>query len=188
MRQTVRPQVLWWLCSGLWSLNVATQPCVSATDCNSDAFESSVCFNTKFENTSSKKYSMAWVRERTYTPRGRRLSAKLVPTFAGRGRRVVSVTDPYDHILGFLDRSRYFFFQVAPQLYSRGWVDPVPDPLLRKSGSSGNRDKELKMLFICWYWLSDCSWMPWRKPRAALPSFSWPQLPFRQSPSQNSRG
>jgi hypothetical protein len=32
------------------------------------------------------------------------------------------------------------FYQVAPQLYSRGWVDPVPDPLLlRKSGSSGNR-------------------------------------------------
>jgi hypothetical protein len=23
------------------------------------------------------------------------------------------------------------FYQVAPQLYSRGWVDPVPDPLLR---------------------------------------------------------
>jgi hypothetical protein len=34
------------------------------------------------------------------------------------------------------------FFQVAPQLYSRGWVDPVPDPLLlRKSGSAGNRTR-----------------------------------------------
>jgi hypothetical protein len=42
---------------------------------------------------------------------------------------VISVTDPYGRILGFLDRSRYFF-QVAPQLYSRGLVDPVPDPLL----------------------------------------------------------
>jgi hypothetical protein len=31
---------------------------------------------------------------------------------------VVIVTDPYDCILGFLDRSRYFFFQVAPYLYS----------------------------------------------------------------------
>jgi hypothetical protein len=30
---------------------------------------------------------------------------------------VVNVTDPYGHIIGFLDRSRYFFFQVAPQLY-----------------------------------------------------------------------
>jgi hypothetical protein len=42
---------------------------------------------------------------------------------------VVSATDAHGRILGFLDRSRYYFFQVAPQLYSRGWVDPVPDPL-----------------------------------------------------------
>jgi hypothetical protein len=27
---------------------------------------------------------------------------------------VFGVTDPYGRILGFLDRSRYFFFQVAP--------------------------------------------------------------------------
>jgi hypothetical protein len=33
---------------------------------------------------------------------------------------VVSVTDPYGSILDFLDRSRYFFFPLAPQLYSRG--------------------------------------------------------------------
>jgi hypothetical protein len=72
----------------------------------------------------------------------RRLSVKLVPTFVDRLCHVVSVTDPYGLILGFLDQSRYFFFQVAPQLYSRGWVDPVPDPLLlRKSGSAGNRTR-----------------------------------------------
>jgi hypothetical protein len=57
---------------------------------------------------------------------------------------VVSVTDLYGLILGFLERGRYFFFQVAPQLYSRGRVDPVPDPLLlRKSGSAGNRTRTL---------------------------------------------
>jgi hypothetical protein len=55
---------------------------------------------------------------------------------------VVSVTDPYGRNLGFLDRSRYFFYQVAPQLYSRGLVDPVPDPLLlRESGSAENRTR-----------------------------------------------
>jgi hypothetical protein len=54
---------------------------------------------------------------------------------------MVSVTDPYGGILGFLDRSRNFFIQVAPQLYSRGWVDPVPDPPLRKSGSDGNKTR-----------------------------------------------
>jgi hypothetical protein len=40
-----------------------------------------------------------------YRPSDRRLSAKLVPTFADdRGCYVVSVTDPYGRILGFLDR------------------------------------------------------------------------------------
>jgi hypothetical protein len=39
-----------------------------------------------------------------YRPSGRRLSAKLVTTFAERGRHVVSVTYPYCLILGFLDR------------------------------------------------------------------------------------
>jgi hypothetical protein len=43
------------------------------------------------------------------------MSAKLMPTFADRGCHVVSVTVPYSRILYFLDRSRYFFFQVAPQ-------------------------------------------------------------------------
>jgi hypothetical protein len=77
-----------------------------------------------------------------YRPSDCRLSAKLVPNFADRGCCVVSRTDPYGLILGFLDRSRYYFFQVAPQLYSRGSVDSVPDPLLlRKPGSAGNRTR-----------------------------------------------
>jgi hypothetical protein len=68
----------------------------------------------------------------------------LEPTVADRRCHVVRVTDPYGRILGFLYRSRYFFFQVAPQLYSRGWVDPAPDPLLlRKFGSAGNRTWDL---------------------------------------------
>jgi hypothetical protein len=55
-----------------------------------------------------------------YRPSDRRLSANLVPTFVDRGCHLVNVTDPYGRIIGFLDRNRYFFFQVAPQLYSRG--------------------------------------------------------------------
>jgi hypothetical protein len=43
--------------------------------------------------------------------------------------------------LGFLDRSRYFL-ETAPQLSSRGSVDPAPDPLhLRKSGSAENQTR-----------------------------------------------
>jgi hypothetical protein len=48
----------------------------------------------------------------------RRMPAKLVPAFADRGCRMVSATDPYGSIVGFLDLSRYFFFQAAPQLYT----------------------------------------------------------------------
>jgi hypothetical protein len=74
-----------------------------------------------------------------YFPSDRRLSAKLVPAFEDRRCHVVGVTDAYGRILEFLDRNRDFVFQVAPQLYSRSWVDPVPDSLLlRKSGSAGN--------------------------------------------------
>jgi hypothetical protein len=81
------------------------------------------------------------VRE-LYRPNDLRLSANIVSTFADRGYLVVSVTDAYGRILGFLDRSRYFFFRAAPQLYPRSWVDPVPDPLLlRNCGSAGNRTR-----------------------------------------------
>jgi hypothetical protein len=52
----------------------------------------------------------------SYRPSDRRLSAKSVPTFADRECHIVSVMDPDCRILGFLNRSHYFFFQVAPQL------------------------------------------------------------------------
>jgi hypothetical protein len=77
-----------------------------------------------------------------YRPSDRRLSAKLVPTFAWSAQRIPTSVNP-----GFLDRSRYSFIQVAPQLSSWGWVDPVPDPLLlRKLGRAGNRTRNL---WIC---------------------------------------
>jgi hypothetical protein len=50
----------------------------------------------------------------------RRVSVKLVPTFADRGCHVVSAMDPHGRILGFPDQSDYYFFQVALHLYSRG--------------------------------------------------------------------
>jgi hypothetical protein len=52
--------------------------------------------------------------------KGSKVEAKLVPTFADGGCQVVSETNPYGRILGFLDRSSYFFFQLTLQLYSRG--------------------------------------------------------------------
>jgi hypothetical protein len=49
----------------------------------------------------------------------RRLSAKLVPTLANRGCRVVSAIPPQSLIFGFLDQSRYFL-EIAPQISPRG--------------------------------------------------------------------
>jgi hypothetical protein len=67
--------------------------------------------------------------------------AKLVPTLAERRDIALSARlITYGRNFVFLDRGRYFFFQVAPQLSSRGYVEPIPDPLLlRKSGNVGNR-------------------------------------------------
>jgi hypothetical protein len=86
--------------------------------------------------------SMVWVREQTIPTERTPLVGEVSVNFADRGCHVVSVTDIYGRILGFLDRSRCIFFQVSPQLYSRDWVEPIPDPLLlRKSGSVGNRPR-----------------------------------------------
>jgi CBS-domain-containing membrane protein len=41
-----------------------------------------------------------------FRPSDRRFSAKLVPIFEDRGCHVVSVTDSYGRILGFLDRGK----------------------------------------------------------------------------------
>jgi hypothetical protein len=72
----------------------------------------------KFTRERNKQtYSVAWVRERTMpTERPQLIGEVNSNFFAVRGSSVVSTTDPYGFIFGFLDRSRYFFFKVAPQL------------------------------------------------------------------------
>jgi hypothetical protein len=94
----------------------------------------------QFLPTSLNTPSPSTWRYQVYRPSDRRLSAKLVSASADRECRVVSATDPYGRILYFLDQSSYYLFQVAPQLYSRCWVHPVPGPLVpRRSGVAGNR-------------------------------------------------
>jgi hypothetical protein len=75
-----------------------------------------------YTNDDVLKYFFPWPESTSelYRPSDRGLSAKLIPTFMDRECHVVSLTDPYGRILDFLDLSRYFFFQVAPHLYSRG--------------------------------------------------------------------
>jgi hypothetical protein len=71
------------------------------------------------------------------------VSAKFADRRVSRGRRdrsstaVISVSRP----------KPLLFFQAAPQLYSRGWMVPVPDPILvKKCGSVGNR---IRYFWIC---------------------------------------
>jgi hypothetical protein len=92
-------------------------------------------FRVRISNVVKKNY-VTWVRERTIPTERPSLEGEVSANFCGetvpRGKRD-------GRILGFLDRNSYFSF-LAPQLYSRGWVDSVPDPLLlRKSGSAGIR-------------------------------------------------
>jgi hypothetical protein len=55
---------------------------------------------------------MVLVRERTIpTERPPLVGEVIANFFAGRGCHVVSMTDPYGLIFGFLDRSRYFSFK-----------------------------------------------------------------------------
>jgi hypothetical protein len=58
-----------------------------------------------------KKNSVALVCERT-------ILTEQPPVDEVSTNCVVSTTDPYGRIPGFLDWSHYCFFQVAPQLYS----------------------------------------------------------------------
>jgi hypothetical protein len=88
----------------------------------------------------TKLNSVSLIRERTMPTERPPLVSEVNANFGDSGCRVVSATDPHGRILGFLDRSRCFFFQIAFQLYSQGSVDRVPDPLLlRKSGCIENR-------------------------------------------------
>jgi hypothetical protein len=66
-------------------------------------------------------YYVVLVRERTVpTERPPLLGEVSANFFADRRCYVVRAADPHGLILVFIDRSRYYVFQVAPQLHSRG--------------------------------------------------------------------
>jgi hypothetical protein len=95
----------------------------------------------------NKTNSVAWARKRTI-PTGRppiavEVGAKFLRI---EGCRVVRAADPLRLSSRISRPEPLLFFQVAPQLYSWGWVDHVPVPLLvRKSGNTGNRTRPLDL-------------------------------------------
>jgi hypothetical protein len=69
----------------------------------------------------------------------------FAPSFVDREVSRDQCGDSPLSLISVLDDSRYFIFQTAPHLSSRGWVDPVSDPiLLRKSDNTGNRTRDLQ--------------------------------------------
>jgi hypothetical protein len=94
-----------------------------------------------FQIYTTKMNTVAWVRDRTIP------TDKVSVNFCGEKYHVINTTDPCGRILDSLDFSHYYFFQIAPQLYSRGWVYHVPDPLFpRKSRIAWNLTRDL---WIC---------------------------------------
>jgi hypothetical protein len=104
-----------------------------------------LCTVISFIQTHSMAFSPQANSTDWSTATGRRI---LMQTFMGRG--VWSGQHggtPTAVNLSSVDRSCYFFFQVAPHLSSRGWVDPVPDsPLIRKSCST---EKRTRYIWVC---------------------------------------
>jgi hypothetical protein len=104
---------------------------------------SSRCVCRLISGANNKKLnSVPGVRERTIPterpPLVREVSAKLLRIEGVAWSTHIS----FNRIFCFLQRILSFSFQVAPQLYSRRWVDHVPDALLlRKYGSAGNRTR-----------------------------------------------
>jgi hypothetical protein len=92
-----------------------------------------------------KLNSLALVRERTIWTKRPPPVGEVSANFCGsRGVTWSAQRIPTAVNLCFLDLEPLLFIQVAPQLTSRDWVDPVPDPLLlRKSGSARNGTRDL---------------------------------------------
>jgi hypothetical protein len=87
-----------------------------------------------------KKNSVAWVCGWTIPTERPPLVGEVSANFCGkrvpRGQHDRSLRPYYR----FSRPEPLLFYQVAPQLYSQGWVGPILDSLLlRKSGSAGNR-------------------------------------------------
>jgi hypothetical protein len=79
------------------------------------------------ENRATKNYKLHGLSPRAnYTDRP--TAACRRSDSADRGCHVVNVTDP-TAVFSVSRQEPLLFYQVAPQLYSRGWVDPVKDPL-----------------------------------------------------------
>jgi hypothetical protein len=89
---------------------------------------------TEAYTTNDKQTPWSESASELYRPSDRRLSAKWLTIFADKGCHVVSVTDPYGRILGFLDRSHYIYIKQT-KLNSVAWVRErtIPTEIIYKA-------------------------------------------------------
>jgi hypothetical protein len=89
----------------------------------------------------------ALVRQRTTSTERPPLVGEVSANFSGERLSDGQRNESPRPLFRFSRPKSLLSFQVVPQLSSRGWVDPVPDPLLlRRSGSAGKRTRDL---WIC---------------------------------------
>jgi hypothetical protein len=107
-------------------------------------FVAPFCFTINWKRNIGiiKLNSMVWIRERTIPTERPPLVGEVIANLCGqrvpRGQRDGTLW-PYSL---FSRQEPLLFYQVAPQLYSRGCVHPVPDSLhFFFSGSAGNRTR-----------------------------------------------
>jgi hypothetical protein len=83
-----------------------------------------------FLNAKKKKNSMVWVREQTIPTKRPPLIGEVSANFLRIEGATWSAWRIPTAVFSVSRQEPLLFYQVAPQLYSRGWVYPVPDPLL----------------------------------------------------------
>jgi hypothetical protein len=73
---------------------------------------------------------MVWVRERTIPTERPTLVGEVIANFLRIEGATRSAWRISTAVFSISRQEPLLFYQVAPQLYSRGWVDPVPDLFL----------------------------------------------------------
>jgi hypothetical protein len=123
-----------------WPLPSKTFPFHRSSFCNSTLYNPGTCRTVELPIELTCKTPWPESASKLYRPSVRRLSAKWLPIFADRRCHLVSVTNPYGLILGFLDRSRYFSIKQLLSFTHEAERTPFQTHYLF-SGSAGNRTR-----------------------------------------------
>jgi hypothetical protein len=86
-----------------------------------------------------KPNSVAWMRERTIPTERKQIVGEVGAKFCGQKKPHGQLDGSLRQYSRFSRPEPLLFFQLAPQLYSRWWVDIVPDPLIPRNSKFNSR-------------------------------------------------